>query len=64
VRGDLPWFSFSYLVATMAADRFGLYAPIDELSGVAFAAVMLPTSALWLLGLAWGFDRFDSRPEL
>ena len=48
----------------MAADRFGLYAPIDELSGLAFAAVMLPTGALWLLGLAWGFDRFDSRTEL
>jgi hypothetical protein len=63
VRADLPWFSFCYLVATMTADRFGLYAPIDGLSGLEFVTVMLPVGALWLFGLAWGFDRFDSRSE-
>lgn len=60
---DLPWFSFLYLTATIAADRVGLYAPIDGLSGVAFAAVMLPLGAVWLLGLAWGFERFDNRSK-
>ena len=60
---DLPWYSFAYLTATMAADRFGLYAGIDALTGFEFVAVVLPVAAIWLFGLAWGFERFDARPD-
>jgi len=55
----IPWFSIGYLAATLYADARGLFEPIDRLSGLPFVLSMVPVGGLWLLGLIWGYERFD-----